>query len=207
MAVDGRARSVQAMQRHSLNRWQLRRAARAVAQGGVIAYATEAVFGLGCDPLDESACLRLLALKSRRAGKGMILIGADFEQLKRWLKPLEPALMARIASSWPGHVTWLLPADSRVPYWLKGRRQTLAVRVTAHPQASALCRMCGGPLVSTSANRTRGQPARAYFEVRCRLGSELDYVLPGKVGGAAGPSEIRDASSGRVIRPATKANG
>jgi L-threonylcarbamoyladenylate synthase len=178
----------------------LKRAARIVSSGGVIAYPTEAVFGLGCDPVNEAAVRRLLAIKQRSPAKGLILIAADFTQLQAFLKPLESTHQARLWATWPGPVTWLVPAKNTVPTWLRGRHPTLAVRVTAHPLAAALCRIWGGPLVSTSANRSGRSPACSALAVRRQLGRQVDYVVPGSVGGAKRPTEIRDLLSGRVIR-------
>ena len=183
-----------------MNRLRLRVAARVVKSGGIIAYPTEAVYGLGCDPRNEAAVRRLLALKRRPAHKGLILIAADFAQLALFLQPLSPADQARLAATWPGPYTWLIPARTDTPRWLRGRHDTLAVRVTAHPLAAALCRVCGHPLVSTSANFSGRPPARSALAVRRQLGRNLDYVLPGLTGGAVQPTEIRDLRTGRVAR-------
>ena len=178
----------------------MRAAVRAIRAGGIIAYPTEAVYGLGCNPLAERAVRRLLALKRRPASKGLILIAAGIAQLDPFLQPLTLAERERIAASWPGPHTWLIPAKPETPRWLRGRHDTLAVRVTAHPLAAALCRACGHPLVSTSANRSGRPPARTALAVRRQLGRDLDYLLSGSTGGAAQPTEIRDLRSGRRIR-------
>ncbi|MCC5858747.1 MAG: Sua5/YciO/YrdC/YwlC family protein [Ectothiorhodospiraceae bacterium] len=175
-------------------------ALRCLQTGGVIAYPTEAVFGLGCDPLNAEAVARLLAIKGRSADKGLILISHDRASLNPWLQPVPPALEDRLAASWPGPVTWVLPVQPWVPRWLTGSRDTLAVRVTAHSGAAALCRAYGGPLVSTSANRSGHPPARTALQARCRLGRRVDLVVPGPTGGLNRPSEIRDGRSGRVLR-------
>jgi L-threonylcarbamoyladenylate synthase len=181
--------------------WQLRAAVRCIHAGGVIAYPTEAVYGLGCDPLDGDAVMHLLEIKRRPLAQGLILIGAGFAQLAPYVGPVPAPIMKRIQATWPGPVTWLLPAAPGCPYWLRGAHRTIAVRVTAHPLAAALCRAAGHALVSTSANRHRSPPARTALQVERRLGAELDYVLTGKVGPRKHPSEIRDALTGRVVRP------
>ena len=179
---------------------QLRAAARMVRAGGLIAYPTEAVYGLGCDPRNARAVRRLLALKRRSPRKGLILIAADFAQLMPYLQPLTPADRTRLDATWPGPYTWLIPARPDVPRWLRGRYETLAVRVTAHPLAAALCRACGHPLVSTSANFSGRPPARTALAVRRQLGERIDALLPGPTGGAAQPTEIRDLRTGRRVR-------
>lgn len=183
-----------------MNRLRLRAAARVVQAGGLIVYPTEAVYGLGCDPRNEAAVQHLLALKRRPMHKGLILIAADFAQLAPFLQPLTPADHAQLAATWPGPYTWLIPARPDTPHWLRGRHETLAVRVTAHPLAAALCRACGHPLVSTSANFSGRPPARSALAVRRQLGTAMDYLLPGPTGGAAQPTEIRDLRSGRRVR-------
>ncbi len=169
-------------------------------QNGVFAYPTEAVFGLGCNPWNAAAVERILAIKRRPMRKGLILIAADFAQLRPFVEPLPAAGMAAILATWPGPNTWLLPVRPQTPLWLCGDRPTLAVRVTAHPLAAALCRQAGMALVSTSANRAGLPPAKTTLEARLRLGRDLDLVVPGRVGQNPRPSTIRDARTGQVIR-------
>ncbi|UCM45002.1 Sua5/YciO/YrdC/YwlC family protein [Aeromonas dhakensis] len=178
-------------------------AVAALQHDGVIAYATEAVFGLGCDPDSEAAVQRLLAIKQRPVEKGLILIAADLAQLQDYidLDQLTSEQLARVEASWPGPFTWIMPARPDTPAWLTGQFDTLAVRVTAHPQVQELCRAFGKPLVSTSANLTGEEPARRLADIGELLASQLAYILPGEVGGQANPSEIKDARTGAVIRP------
>jgi len=186
-----------------VRRWPLTQAAQAIAAGGIIAYPTEGVYGLGCDPANAAAVLRLLRLKRRPLDKGLILIAADLEQLLPYIAEPTAEQLQRIGSSWPGPVTWLLPARPSTPVWLTGAHDTLAVRVTRHPVAAALCRACHGALVSTSANRHRLEPARTALQVRRQFPTELDAIVHGTASHRSGPTEIRDARSGAVIRPAT----
>ena len=172
----------------------------ALRRGGIVAYPTEAVFGLGCDPADAGAVARLLALKGRPPDKGLILIAADEAQLSPWLAPLDEAMAARVRPTWPGPTTWLLPAAADCPGGLRGSHDTLAVRVTDHPVAAALCRAFGGALVSTSANRSGGEPARDAASARGLFGDTLDAVVEGAVGGRDRPSIIRDARTGATLR-------
>jgi L-threonylcarbamoyladenylate synthase len=181
-------------------RWKLRQAARCFRRGGVLAYPTEAVYGLGCDPLNWPAVERILELKQRHAGKGVILIAAHFEQLLPFVAPLPEAQMRPVLESWPGAATWLLPAAPGTPPWIRGEHETVAVRVTAHPVAAALCRACDSPLVSTSANPSSQLPARSALRVRSYFGNRVDYILAGPLGGLEKPTPIRDAASGLTLR-------
>lgn len=180
--------------------WPLRRAVETVRDAGVIAYPTEAVYGLGCDPLEESAVRRILDIKRRDAAKGVILIASRVGQLLPFMAKLSPEVMAKLDASWPGPVTWVVPAAGHAPAWLTGGRSTLAVRVTAHPVAYALCATCDMALVSTSANLSGQPPARSALMVRTQLGAVIDYIVPGVVGGLAKPTEIREALTGKVLR-------
>ncbi|MEJ2645757.1 MAG: L-threonylcarbamoyladenylate synthase [Gammaproteobacteria bacterium] len=181
--------------------WQLRSAVRCLRAGGVVAYPTEAVYGLGCDPFDHLAVTRLLDIKRRPVGMGLILVATDFQYLAPLVETLPDKLQRRVLASWPGPVTWIWPAQPWVPRWLRGDHAGLAVRVTDHPVAGALCRAWGGPLVSTSANRSGHPPARSALTVQQRLGSDVDWLLHGPVGASRRPTEIRDALSGRIVRP------
>lgn len=178
----------------------IERAVEVVRAGGLVAYPTEAVFGIGCDPTSEAAIERLLELKHRPRDKGLILIAATIDQLENFLLPLTPAQMQRVEHTWPGPVTWLIPASSKAPVLVRGYHNTLAVRVTAHPVAAELCRRAGSALVSTSANPGGEPPAKSAAEVRRIFGNKLDFVLDAPVGEDKRPTEIRDAISGKVVR-------
>ena len=173
-----------------------RNAARCVRRGGVIAYPTEAVFGLGCDPRNRRAVYKLLRIKRRTANKGLIVIDAALAQLTPYVRTVPPQARA----SWPGPHTWLLDARRTVPFWLRGRHKSLAVRVTAHRVAAALCHAAGMALVSTSANRSNTRPARNARDVARRFGHALDYIVPGRVNLRARPTPITDARSGAKVR-------
>ncbi|QLK62764.1 L-threonylcarbamoyladenylate synthase type 1 TsaC [Enterobacteriaceae bacterium Kacie_13] len=167
----------------------------------VIAYPTEAVFGLGCDPDSERAVEALLALKKRPKDKGLILIADNYEQLLPYIddSSLTEQQRQTIHSSWPGPVTWVMPAKASTPDWLTGRFSSLAVRVTDHSLVKELCQKFGKPLVSTSANLNGQPPCRVAEEVSQQFGQDFP-VLAGKVGGRENPSEIRDALTGNLIR-------
>jgi L-threonylcarbamoyladenylate synthase len=180
--------------------WHIREAVRRLGQGGVIAYPTETVFGLGCDPFNAQAVLRVLDLKHRSIEQGVILIASDFATLEPLLLPLSVTIRKRILETWPGPVTWTLPCLPETPTWLRGSHRSLAVRLTSHPLARSLCESWKSPLVSTSANRHGKPPATSALGVRIAFDAELDYILHGKVTGTGKPSEIRDGITGRVLR-------
>lgn len=165
-----------------------------------MAYPTESVYGLGCDPFDHQAVMRLLAIKQRPSTKGLILIAADLEQARPLIGRLEARRWPALLASWPGPVTWVVPASVRVPPWITAADGSLAIRVTAHPIARELCLAFGGPIVSTSANRTGSRPARSALEIRLRLGPIVDAIVNGPLGGQQRPTPIYRASDGACLR-------
>ena len=180
----------------------LQAAATALRSGGVVAYPTEAVYGLGCDPHDRTAFERVFELKQRPPTQGVLLIAADFAQVEKYidLARVPADALARLRATWPGPYTWIVPRAAGVPDWIAGSHAGIALRVTAHPLAAALCRAFGGALVSTSANRHGEPPARTAAAVHAAFGDELAYILDGAVGGLERPTPIRDAISGEPIR-------
>ena len=177
-------------------------AATALQAGGVIAYPTEAVWGLGCDPRDEAAVLRLLAIKQRTVDKGLILIAAQYEQLRPFLDitAVPTERLAEVLASWPGPHTWVLPASNDAPRWITGAHAGIAVRISAHPPVIDLCNAYGGALVSTSANRA-GQPTALVREtLDPQVLEGVDGLVDGETGGLGAPTAIRDALTGATIR-------
>lgn len=177
-------------------------AAALLRRGGVLAYPTEAVYGLGCDPHDQTAFERLFALKQRPPTQGVLLIAADFGQVERYidLAKVPDHVLAQVKASWPGPNTWIFPRTPAVPAWVAGAHAGIALRVTAHAPAAALCHAYGGALVSTSANPHGSPSARSAAMVLDYFGDALDGVLDAPLGGQERPTVIRDALSGAIIR-------
>ncbi len=182
---------------------QLDDAATLLRGGSVLAYPTEAVFGLGCDPHDSAAFKKLCALKRRPPDHGVVLIAADFAQVERYIDAdkVTPEIFQQARATWPGPNTWVFPRSREVPAWIAGARAGIALRITAHEPAAALCRAFGGALVSTSANPHGEPPARSARTVESYFGNALDGLLDAPLGGQGNPSVIRDALSGAIIRP------
>jgi L-threonylcarbamoyladenylate synthase len=175
-------------------------AAQCLRDGDIVAYPTEAVYGLGCDPGSEAAVRRVLQLKQRSEAAGLILIGDRFERFETFVSALPPGQLDRAMATWPGPVTWLFPRAAGVPDWLAGTHPTIALRVTAHPVCRELCAAFGGAVVSTSANPGSGEPARTAERVIAYFGDALAGIVRGALGRESRPSEIRDLATGRVIR-------
>lgn len=178
---------------------QVNQAVTIIQQGGVIAYSTDTVMGLGCDPGNRTAVERILWLKRRGEEKGLIVLTADLDVLKEFSQPLSETQMAKISSSSAEKpITWLLPASRSTPAWIKGKHDHVAIRLTRHPVASELCKS-NGAIVSTSANFSGYPVVEQKQHLRSWFGPHLDYVITG-VPGTGVPSEIRDLVSGEVVR-------
>lgn len=171
-----------------------------IRSGGIVACPTEAVYGLSCDPWNDAAVHKLLTLKQRDVSQGLILVAGGLYQFTSLVNHLSRAQQETLASSWPGPVTWLVPANAHVPAWIRGEHETVALRVTAHPIMAELCRVAGKPLVSTSANRSGEAAARDVQTVENYFPGLP--VVAGEPGGADSPSEIRDLETGKILRPA-----
>jgi L-threonylcarbamoyladenylate synthase len=181
------------------SKFKIKNAVRHLKAGAVIAYPTEAVYGLGCDPLNKAAVMTLLDIKQRPVEKGLILIASSLEQLRPYLV-LDQAIIDRITPTWPGPVTWVIPAQPWVPKWLTGEHDSLAVRVTNHPIARDLCAQFGSPLISTSANPTT-QPAIKESRKLLKIFAGADiFIVHGKVGELRQETAIYDAVSGKRLR-------
>ena len=179
-------------------RQDIRKAVDALLAGGVIAYPTESVYGLGCMPDDTDALLRVLQIKKRDPTMGLILIAARPEQFAD-LVALDDGLPE------PGDypITWIVPASQRVHPLVRGRHEGVAIRLTTHPKAKAICDAVDGPIVSTSANVSGRPVARHSWTLAREFRHRVDYIVPGACGSAGGASEIRDYRSGKVLRPRT----
>lgn len=188
----------------SANHWRrhirLRQCIGVLAAGGVIAYPTEAVWGLGCDPANPLAVAQLLRLKQRPVDKGLILVAADMQQFDFLLDDLNEVAKQALRCTWPGHVTWLVPHLGRVPQYIHGKHDTVALRVSKHPVVAALCREFAGPIVSSSANPSARRPALTHTDVQRYFKHERLCIAPGQTGQLARPSVIKNLMTGETIR-------
>ena len=184
----------------SLQLLEQSQAVQLVQEGQVIAYPTEAVYGLGCDPMNEQAVAALLALKQRDREKGLIIIGSSLDQFDGFVQQLTSEQLQPALETWPGPFTWLLPASQTCPDWVRGAHETIAIRISNHPVCRGLCQLLGGPLVSTSANPWDQAPARTINELEDYFHDGLAGVVRGELGGLDQPTTIRDLVTGQVIR-------
>ena len=178
---------------------QINNAAEVIRRGGVIAYPTESTFGLGCAPNDLNALNRILEIKQRPAEKGLIILVSDIQQARNFIQPLTQAQLDQIAVPNDRATTWLIPREQNLPVELCGTHPKIAVRVTQHPIAHAICEAIAMPLVSTSCNLS-GEPAMTdAAAIAEQMGEQLDLVVGGEVGGQDA-SQIIDIESGQILR-------
>ncbi|WP_422667569.1 Sua5/YciO/YrdC/YwlC family protein [Buchnera aphidicola] len=172
-------------------------------KNNVIAYPTESMFGLGCNPMSKIAVEKLLYLKNRSIEKGFILVGSNYSQIKIYLNELKLSKQQKknMFLYWPGPFTFLVPANSLVPFWLTGKFNTIAVRISAHAGIIELCNMFGGALISTSANISNMKPCLTSESVLKEFGSNFP-LLYGKIGNETHPSKIINIINGKLIRDA-----
>lgn len=177
-------------------------AATVLQSGGVVAYPTEAVWGLGCDPRNEAAVLQLLAIKQRTVDKGLILIASHLDQLRTFLDlaAVPTDHLAAVLATWPGPHTWVMPASSDAPRWITGAHDGIAVRISAHPTVIDLCNAFGGALVSTSANLSGKDAPRSREGLDPAVLSAVAGHVAGETGGLSAPTVIRDALTGVALR-------
>ncbi|NQZ31181.1 MAG: Sua5/YciO/YrdC/YwlC family protein [Oceanospirillaceae bacterium] len=173
----------------------------ALQRCGVVAYPTEAVWGLGCDPFDYSAVQKILALKNRPEHKGLILVAADITQITQLLAPLSKSQINKLISSWPGPTTWVIEDINNIyPSWIKGQHSSVAIRVSSHSTIKALCNAFGGVLVSTSLNPSGMPSAVSESQSRAYFGDEVSYFVEGDVDKNSQPSKIIILNSGKLLR-------
>ncbi len=174
-------------------------AASLVRDGGVIAHATEGVWGLACDPFNTQAIERLLAIKDRDVAQGLIVAGSDAGRFEMELEVLESDRRAAVVASWPGPTTWLV-ANQRFGRHVTGEHTTVAIRVPGHEQARMIAAASGGLLISTSANLSGEPSALSFDEATAAVGDHVDLVVPGQTAGLGSASKIIDATSGTTLR-------
>jgi L-threonylcarbamoyladenylate synthase len=174
-------------------------AAAILRGGGVIAYPTEGVFGLGCLPEKAAAVQRVLDIKQRDSSRGLILIAANAALLDDWIDLPDKSGLPDPDPDNP--VTWIVPATNRVTAAVRGDNAGIAVRITTNPVALAISLATQSAVVSTSANLSGQAAVEDQDSLRRQFGRLVDYIVPGDCGPSSGASEIRSLATGEVLRP------
>lgn len=178
-------------------------AVAAIKLGQIIAYPTEGVYGLGCDPFNEAAVRQLCALKQRPLSKGLILVASQWLHVHALIdtKRTPSHVITQLEQHWPDATTYLLPANTKVPHWVRGDHTQVAIRLSQHDSIQQLCNRLNHPLVSTSANLSGSPTLQTAAAISQQFESAIAGVLSGRLGGNVNPSSIVDAVSGQLIRP------
>lgn len=172
-------------------------------RGGLVAFPTETVYGLGADAAEPAAVSRIFAVKGRPADHPVIVHIAGTEDLARWAVAV-PAAARRLAEAlWPGPLTLVVRRSHHVPDVVTGGRPTVALRSPAHPMAQALLEAFGGGIAAPSANRFGRVSPTTAADVRADLGADVDLVLDGGPCRVGVESTIVDCTgpSVAVLRP------
>ena len=167
--------------------------------GGLIAFPTESIFGLGCDPGNKKAVEKLKRIKNRPQEMGFILLTPNLATISQWIDP-DKKQTEIISAPVQRPTTYIVPASKSVPPWLT-TNNTLAIRINKDPIIQGLSDMLGLPIISTSANQHGKTPCQSASEVQKTMGPLLDYIIEGKKGSFERPSTIIDLCSGKTIRP------
>lgn len=175
-------------------------AVQVIEKGGIVVYPTESVYGLGCDPFNESAVLSLLKLKQRPVDRGLILVASHVQQILPLIKPKYANDLARALKTWPGPFTWVFPKSKKVPAWISGTYPSIAVRVSKHPTIVQLCEKLNAPLVSTSANISKHDILTSIKQIKDTFGAKIQCYLDAPLGAEKTTSVITDAHTLKLIR-------
>ncbi len=181
--------------------WRLRQIALRINQGAIIAYPTDTIWGFGCHPLIPSAISRIQHLKRRQPNKGLILLSSTLEFCKPYIDPeVWHDQRERIATAQHKPVTWLVKAQHDCPKWLTGQYDTIAIRITKRSHIHHLCQAIKAPLVSTSANLSGHTTVRSSLLAHKNFQNSVDFIIEGFATAAQQASEIRELSTGKVLR-------
>ncbi|HEX5477001.1 MAG TPA: L-threonylcarbamoyladenylate synthase, partial [Burkholderiales bacterium] len=181
----------------------VRKAAELLRAGGLVAFPTETVYGLGADASSPQAVARLYAVKRRPADHPVIVHFATGEEAFAWAREI-PESAGRLAKAfWPGPLTLILKRSAKAGDFVTGGQDNVGVRVPAHPVAHELLAKFGAGVAAPSANRFGRISPTTAAHVRADLGSDVDLVLEGGASEVGIESTIVDLSSGTpaILRP------
>ena len=178
--------------------FSIRYAAQQIKHGGVIAYPTDTIYGLGCDPYNIFAIENLNLIKQRPQNKQFILLAGHFDQIKP-LTTITRAQKSQIEKA-SEPTSWVVEASGAAPMWLTNKDNTLTIRICQNDIVKKLCATLGHALISTSANISSKQPAKNNLEIRRYFGNMLNHVLASNKKLTAKPSKIIRLCDNHIIR-------
>jgi len=172
----------------------------AIVKGKIIAYPTESVFGIGCDPENEQSINKIIEIKNRGKQKGLIIIADEVKKLSKFIHKDYLDLFIKKSDIESKPTTWIVPSSKHVLNLVKGEDSSVALRITQHPIASRICKYSNKAIISTSANISSKTPAKNSNEILMQFGEEIDIIVDGRVGDSIKPTQIVDLITNKVIR-------
>jgi L-threonylcarbamoyladenylate synthase len=158
---------------------QIAQAADCLRRGGLAAFPTETVYGLGANAFDEKAVRRIFEVKRRPSFDPLIVHVGTMEQARRLVREFPPEAEKLAAAFWPGPLTIVLPKENSVPDAVTSGLPTVAIRMPAHPAALELLRRADVPVAAPSANLFGSVSPTCAEHVREQLGESVDFILDG----------------------------
>lgn len=174
-------------------------AARVIASGGVVAFRTDTLYGLGVDPLNAAAVRRIWELKGREEGKPILLLIADREQVERFVSTRSSTFNQLAEQFWPGPLTIIGAARPELPPELTAGTGTIGLRLPDDERVRGFVRACGGALTATSANPAQQPAARSANQVRDYFADKLDLIVDDGAVELTEPSTVVDAT-GKTVK-------
>lgn len=165
---------------------------------GLIGYPTETVYGLGAAIFSESAVQRIFKVKERSAAKAIILIVSELAMLENLVQTITPPAQRLIEHFWPGPLTLIFEATSRVPPEICGGGASVAIRIPQNQICLDLIHALGMPITSTSANLAGGANPQTADQVQQTFGEQLDLILDGGPTPGSAPSTVLDVRTATV---------
>ena len=178
--------------------FSIRHAAHIIRRGGIIAYPTDTIYGLGCDPYNQDAVARLKRIKQRPSHKQFILLAGDIDQIKPFThlsKEQQKAITENIEPT-----SWVVEARQNVPAWLVNDSNTITIRLCRQNDVQLLCHILGHAIISTSANLAGKTPARNALELHQNFHNTIDKIMANNQKLTAKPSKIIRLCDNLVIR-------
>ncbi len=172
----------------------------AIVKGKIVAYPTESVFGIGCDPENEKSINKIIEIKNRSKQKGLIIIADEVKKLSKFIHKDYLDLFIKKSDIESKPTTWIVPSSKHVLNLVKGEDSSVALRITQHPIASRICKYSNKAIISTSANISSKTPAKNSNEILMQFGEEIDIIVDGRVGDSIKPTQIVDLITNKVIR-------
>lgn len=171
-------------------------ASEIIKNGGNAIYPTEGIYGIGCDPFNESSVENIFKVKGRDLTKNFIILASNINYLKRIIDNNFFKSKALIDGSF---TTWVIPTNKDCPPWLTTNK-SIAIRITNHPVVNELCLNLGGPIISTSANCSNHKYINDITTIENIFDGKIDCIVKGQLGNEKKSSIIKNILTNEILR-------